>query len=120
MKSAFGERTDLMSSVAFWYQEGIATDQPPVVRDLFWSKDVLLFEAEGPDSRLEVPFEVPEDGEFEVYSQRRLRRCASRAARPGVSPMSPAPSRIPTPSPAASPPSSCATGGRTRWPRSTR
>ena len=30
VKSAFGERTDLMSSVAFWYQEGIAQDQPPV------------------------------------------------------------------------------------------
>jgi hypothetical protein len=102
VKSAFGERTDLMSSVAFWYQEGVATDQPPVpygparlpqgnaeqievetalpdvraekgkasvVRDLFWSKDVVLFEAEGPGSRLEVPFEVPEDGDFEVYTQ---------------------------------------------------
>ena len=102
VKSAFGERTDLMSSVAFWYQEGIATDQPPVpygsarlpqgnasqieveaalpdvraekgrasvVRDLFWSKDVLLFEAEGPRSRLEVPFDVPEDGDYEVYTQ---------------------------------------------------
>ena len=30
VKSAFGERTDLISSVAFWYQEGIAQDQPPV------------------------------------------------------------------------------------------
>ena len=30
VKSAFGERVDLMSSVAFWYQEGIALDQPPV------------------------------------------------------------------------------------------
>jgi hypothetical protein len=102
VKSAFGDRTDLMSSVAFWYQEGIATDQPPVpygaarlpqgnaeqieveaalpevraekgkasvVRDLFWSKDVLLFEAEGPGSRLEVPFEVPDDGDYEVYTQ---------------------------------------------------
>ncbi len=80
VKSGFGERVDLMSSVAFWYQEGIAEDQPPVpygsarlpqgnatqievesdmagvkavkgkmsmVPDLFWSKDVILFEAEG-------------------------------------------------------------------------
>ena len=102
MKSAFGERTDLVSSVAFWYQEGIASDQPPVpygparlpqgnasqieveaalaevraekgkaslVPDLFWSKDVILFEAEGPGSRLEVPFDVPEDGDYEVYTQ---------------------------------------------------
>jgi hypothetical protein len=102
VKSAFGERTDLVSSVAFWFQEGIAYDQPPVpygparlpqgnatqieveaalpqvraekgraslVPDLFWSKDVILFEAEGPGSRLEVPFDVPEDGDYEVYTQ---------------------------------------------------
>jgi hypothetical protein len=102
VKSAFGERTDLMSSVAFWYQKGIAQDQPPVpygaarlpqgnalqievesslaqataekgktslVPDLFWSKDVVLFEAEGKGSRLEIPFEVPEDGDYEVYTE---------------------------------------------------
>jgi hypothetical protein len=102
VKSAFGERTDLVSSVAFWYQEGVASDQPPVpygparlpqgnatqieveaaladvktekgraslVPDLFWSKDVILFEAEGPGSRLEVPFDVPEDDDYEVYTQ---------------------------------------------------
>jgi hypothetical protein len=102
VKSAFGERTDLVSSVAFWYQDGVAADQPPlpygsarlpqgsaaqvevedsladvraakgkasIVPDLFWSKDVLLFEAEGPGARLEVPFEAPEDGEYEVYTQ---------------------------------------------------
>jgi hypothetical protein len=102
VQSAFGERTDLLSSVAFWYQQGIATDQPAlpygparlpqgnatqvevearlaevraeggkafVVPDLFWSKDVIRFEAEGPGSRLEVPFDVPEDGEYEVYTQ---------------------------------------------------
>jgi hypothetical protein len=102
VKSAFGERTDLVSSVAFWYQEGVAADLPPVpygparlpqgnatqveveaaladvkaekgkaslVPDLFWSKDVILFEAEGPGSRLDVPFDVPEDGDCEVYTQ---------------------------------------------------
>ena len=102
VKSAFDERTDLVSSVAFWYQEGIAVDQPPVpygparlpqgnasqieveaslaevraekgnatlVPDLFWSKDVIHFEAAGPGSRLEVPFDVPEDGDYEVYTQ---------------------------------------------------
>jgi len=102
VKSAFGERTDLVSSVAFWYQEGVAADQPPVpygparlpqgnasqieveaaldqvrvekgkaslVPDLFWSKDVILFEAEGPGSRLDIPFDVPEDGDYEVYTQ---------------------------------------------------
>jgi hypothetical protein len=102
VKSAFGERTDLMSSVAFWYQEGIAQDQPPVpygsarlpqgnalqievenslaqvhaekgkvslVPDLFWSKDVILFEAEGKGARLEVPFEVPAAGDYELYTE---------------------------------------------------
>jgi D-arabinan exo alpha-(1,3)/(1,5)-arabinofuranosidase (non-reducing end) len=102
VKSAFGERTDLMSSVAFWYQEGVARDLPPVPYgsarlpqgnalqievekslgsvkteggtaslspDLFWSKDVILFEARGKDSKLEVPFDVPEDGVYEVYAE---------------------------------------------------
>lgn len=102
VKSAFGERTDLLSSVAFWYQQGIARDQPPVpygaarlpqgnarqieveqalgetraergkaevVKDLFWSKDVIVFEAEGPGAKLEVPFEASEDGDYEVYTQ---------------------------------------------------
>lgn len=102
VKSAFGERVDLMSSVAFWYQEGIAEDQPPVpygparlpqgnarqievegsigaakadggkvsvVPDLFWSKDVILFEAAGKGSRLEVPFDVPADGDYELSTE---------------------------------------------------
>lgn len=102
VKSAFGERTDLISTVAFWYQDGIALDQPPVPYgsarlpqgnalqievehaladckadsgrasispDLFWSKDVILFEAKGKDANIEVPFDVPEDGEYEVYTE---------------------------------------------------
>jgi hypothetical protein len=102
VKSAFGERVDLMSSVAFWYQEGIAEGQPPVpygsarlpqgnarqievegaigavkadggkvsvVPDLFWSKDVILFEAAGKGSRLEVPFDVPADGDYELSTE---------------------------------------------------
>ncbi len=102
VKSAFGERTDLLSSVAFWYQQGIARGLPDLpygsarlpqgnahqieveralpeveaekgdaslVKELFWSKDVLAFEAEGPGSRIEVPFDVPEDGDYEVYTQ---------------------------------------------------
>ena len=102
VKSAFGERTDLLSSVAFWYQQGIAADQPQVPYgparlpqgnalqievekslgearaergklslspDLFWSKDVLLFEAEGPGARVEVPFDVPADGDYELYAE---------------------------------------------------
>ncbi|MHB8519505.1 MAG: DUF2961 domain-containing protein [Limisphaerales bacterium] len=102
VKSAFGERTDLISSVAFWYQEGIAKDQPPVPYgsarlpqgnarqievenslaeckadggtaslspELFWSKDVILFEAKGKGSKVEVPFDVPEDGDYELYTE---------------------------------------------------
>jgi hypothetical protein len=102
VKSAFGERTDLVSSVAFWYQLGVARNQPDppygsarlphgnarqieveegmsgvasekgkisVQKDLFWSKDVLLFEAEGAGSFVDVPFEVPEDGDYELVTQ---------------------------------------------------
>jgi hypothetical protein len=114
VKSAFGERTDLMSSVAFWYQEGIAQDQPPVpygsarlpqgnaqqievekflpkpkekgkkkakspvttkggkavlMPELFWSKDVILFKAEGKGSEITIPFDVPEDGDYEIYTE---------------------------------------------------
>jgi hypothetical protein len=102
VKSAFGERTDLLSSVAFWYQQGVATGQPDVPYgparlpqgnalqieveqalgeakaergrvslspDLFWSKDVLLFAAEGPGARVEIPFEVPAAGDYELYAE---------------------------------------------------
>src|SRR5207248_2483571 len=102
VKTAFGERVDLISSVAFWYQKGIALDQPAVPygsarpphgnarqievesrvgesraekgrvsvsKELFWGKDVILFEGEGPGSRLEVPFSVEEEGDYEVITQ---------------------------------------------------
>jgi hypothetical protein len=102
VKSAFGERTDLISSVAFWYQDGIAKDQPLVPYgsarlpqgnalqievekslaeckveggkaslspELFWSKDVILFEAGGKGAKIEVPFDVPDDGDYELYTE---------------------------------------------------
>jgi len=102
VKSASGERTDLLSSVAYWYQVGVATDQPEppygearlpqgnakqieveaalgaaksekgkvsVSKDLFWSKDVLFLAADGPGARLDVPFDVEEDGTYEVVTQ---------------------------------------------------
>jgi hypothetical protein len=102
VKTAFGERTDLISSVAYWYQKGIATDQPPlpygsarlpqgnakqievessvreakaekgkvsVSKELFWGKDVILFEGEGPGARIEIPFQVDEAGEYELSTQ---------------------------------------------------
>jgi hypothetical protein len=102
VKSTSGERADLISSVAFWYQQGIAKDQPPlpygsarlpqgnarqieveqsfsecqatggkttISPELFWSKDVILFEATGQGSKLEVPFEVAESGNYELYTE---------------------------------------------------
>jgi hypothetical protein len=102
LKSAYGTRDDLMSSVAFWYQEGVATGLWPVpygsarlpqgnaiqfevekvfdqvktekgtasvFPDLFWSKDVLIFKADGPGSRIEIPFDVDEAGDYELYTQ---------------------------------------------------
>jgi len=102
VKSASGDRTDLMSSVAYWYQVGVAADQPEppygaarlpqgnarqievedaigdaraekgkvsVSKDLFWSKDVLFLAAEGRGSRLDVPFDVEEDGAYELVTQ---------------------------------------------------
>ncbi len=102
VKSTFGERVDLMSSVAYWYQLGIAQGLPPipygsarlpqgnakqieveaalpevkaekgkasVSRDLFWSKDVLLFEAIVEGARIEIPFDVEEEGDYELYTQ---------------------------------------------------
>jgi hypothetical protein len=40
-----------------------------ISRDLFWSKDVLLFEGQGPGAKIEIPFEVDEDGDYELYTQ---------------------------------------------------
>jgi hypothetical protein len=102
VRSASEERPDLFSTVAFWYQAGIAADQPPVpygaarlphgnarqieVEDLlsdvktaggkasvqkevFWSKDLLFFEAAGVGSRIEVPFDVADPGRYELVAQ---------------------------------------------------
>jgi D-arabinan exo alpha-(1,3)/(1,5)-arabinofuranosidase (non-reducing end) len=102
VRSAFEQRRDLFSSVAFWYQDGIASDQPDVPygarrlpignarqievedraaearaeggtisvqKDVFWSKDLLFFEAKGAGSKLVVPFDVAEDGRYEIVAQ---------------------------------------------------
>ncbi len=102
VRSAFEERRDLFSSVAFWYQDGIAGDQPEVPygsrrlpignarqievedraadataeagaisvqKDVFWSKDLLFFEAKGAGSKVTVPFDVAEDGRYEIVAQ---------------------------------------------------
>jgi hypothetical protein len=101
VRSAFEERADLFSSVAFWYQKGVAQALPvppsgaarlpqgnarqievedllPQVRaekgkasvqkEVFWSKDILFFEASGPGAKVTVPFDVDEDGSYELIA----------------------------------------------------
>jgi len=102
VRSGFEERADLFSSVAFWYQRGIATGLTPppygdarlphgnarqieveqdaarvaatrgkavVQKEVFWSRDLLLLESEGPGSRIDIPFDVPADGRYELLAQ---------------------------------------------------
>ena len=102
VRSAFEERKDLFSSVAFWYQQGIAEglEEPPygparlphgnarqieveqaiadvkteggkaeVQKEVFWSRDLLFFQAKGPGSRIDIPFDVAEDGSYELLAQ---------------------------------------------------
>jgi hypothetical protein len=102
VRSAFEERADLFSSVAFWYQQGIARDleelpygtarlphgnarqieaealvgqaraekgKLEVEKEVFWSRDLLVFHAEGPGARVELPLDVPEDGYYELLAQ---------------------------------------------------
>lgn len=102
VRSGFEERADLFSTVAFWYQQGIAKDlsESPygaarlphgnaqqieaellmeqartergklkVQKEVFWSRDLLLFQAEGPGSRIDLPLEVADDGYYEPLAQ---------------------------------------------------
>ena len=102
VRSAFEEREDLFSTVAFWYQQGVAQAQPEppygaarlphgnatqieveqragdavgikgkveVQKEVFWGKDILFFAAEGAGARLDVPFDVMEDGRYELIAQ---------------------------------------------------
>ena len=68
--------------------------------ELFWSKDVLLFEAEGPGRRVEVPFDVPADGDYELVRRarpglrlRHLHGPPRRQAAGGLAPSSTSPER---------------------------
>jgi hypothetical protein len=36
---------------------------------VFWSKDLLFFEAKGTGSKVTVPFDVAEDGRYEIVAQ---------------------------------------------------
>jgi hypothetical protein len=102
VRSGFEERADLFSTVAFWYQQGIAEGLPEVPygparlphgnarqieversigevkteggeagvqKEVFWSRDLLFFKAKGPGSKMHVPFDVQEDGNYELLAQ---------------------------------------------------
>jgi hypothetical protein len=102
VRSAFEERADLFSSVAFWYQQGVADDLPEVPygparlphgnalqieveksiaevkaengaaevqKEVFWSRDLLFLNAKGPGAKMHVPFDVADDGEYELLAQ---------------------------------------------------
>jgi hypothetical protein len=102
VRSAFEERPDLFSSVAFWYQEGVAEGlpEPPygparlphgnarqievedlisevhvengkaeVQKDVFWSRDLLFLNAAGKGAKIEIPFRVDENGDYELTAQ---------------------------------------------------
>jgi hypothetical protein len=40
-----------------------------VEKEVFWSKDVLFLKAQGPDAKINIPFDVPRDGYYEVIAQ---------------------------------------------------
>jgi hypothetical protein len=102
VRSAFEERPDLFSSVAFWYQDGIARGlpEPPygssrlphgnarqievedliadvrtengkaeVQKDVFWSRDLLFLNAKGPGASIRIPFQIEQDGDYELTAQ---------------------------------------------------
>jgi len=40
-----------------------------VQKEVFWSRDLLFLQAEGPGARMEIPFDVAEDGRYELLAQ---------------------------------------------------
>jgi len=40
-----------------------------VQKEVFWSKDLLFFEGQGAGARIKVPFDVAEDGRYEVLAE---------------------------------------------------
>ncbi len=40
-----------------------------VDKDVFWSRDLLVLHADGPGSRIDIPFEVAKAGKFEIVAQ---------------------------------------------------
>jgi Protein of unknown function (DUF2961)/HEAT repeats len=40
-----------------------------VDKDVFWSRDLLVFHADGPGSKVDIPFDVAKAGKFEIVAQ---------------------------------------------------
>jgi hypothetical protein len=40
-----------------------------VDKEVFWSRDLLVLQAEGPGSRIQIPFDVASDGQYELIAQ---------------------------------------------------
>jgi hypothetical protein len=40
-----------------------------VQKEVFWSKDILFFKAQGPGARINIPIDVPKDGRYELIAQ---------------------------------------------------
>ncbi len=101
-RTAFEQRPDYFSSVAFWYQDGVNEDlaEPPygnarlpagnaqqilvedaigevkatrgrafVQKNVDWGKDLLSLHAVGAGATMEIPFEVPESGRYELVAE---------------------------------------------------
>jgi len=43
-----------------------------VLRDVDWAKDILLFKAEGVGAKVDLPLNIPEDGQYEIVAQLAL------------------------------------------------
>ncbi len=43
--------------------------QAIVQREVFWSKDLLFLRASGKDAKITIPFDIPEDGYYEILGQ---------------------------------------------------
>lgn len=57
------EAEDLLSGIK------VERGKAEVQKEVFWSRDLLFLKAEGEGSRFDIPFDVAEDGEYEIVAQ---------------------------------------------------
>jgi hypothetical protein len=60
------EQIEIENSVA---DVAVEKGKASVQKEVFWSKDLLFFEASGPGSRIDIPVDVAEDGKYEVLAE---------------------------------------------------